>query len=143
MTILDQIYAYGHKNILCTHKTTIEITKDHDLTSRGNCILGINASKACYDLNKSLKSIIKSGNKVKVTLKVANLTDTFHGYGNKKLTLIDRNDIVFRKSNFICGRTILIRCTKSSNDLNRELINNLNDHEKKITIIFELTDSDE
>ena len=35
--------AYGHKNILATHKTTIEFTKDKELSLKGNCIVGVRA----------------------------------------------------------------------------------------------------
>lgn len=140
MTILDKIYAFGHKNILSTHKTTIELTKDKSLTKKGNCIIGVNAKKACFDLNSNLKQQIKDGKKVKVTLKVDNLQDSFYGFGNKELKLLDKNDIVFRKSNYICNRTILINCTKSSNEINPELIEKLKTPGKKISIIFELNE---
>lgn len=142
MTILDTIYAYGHKNILCTHNTTLEITKDTFLTKRGNCILGVNASKACIDLNPDLKKLIKSGHKIKVIIKTKDKLDSFIGYGNKRLTLSHKKNVVFRKSNFICDRTVLINCSKSSRELNRDLINELKDSGEKISIIFEIDDSD-
>ncbi|MFX1502887.1 MAG: DUF371 domain-containing protein, partial [Promethearchaeota archaeon] len=91
MTILDRISAFGHENILSTHKTTLEITKAKNLTKKGNCIIGINATKACSDLNSTLKEKIKSGKKLKVTLKVDDLQDTFYGFGSKKLRLLDKN----------------------------------------------------
>ena len=141
MTILEKIYAYGHKNILCTHKTTIELTKTSSLTKKGNCILGINASKACSDLNVNLKNNLKQGRKIKITIKTINFLDSFYGYGNKDLTLIDKNDIVFRKSDFICGRTILINCTKSSRELKRDLIQELRNLHNKFSLTFEIEDA--
>ena len=143
MKTIEQITAYGHENILCTHGTTIEITKDNHLSIKGNCILGINASKACFDLNNELKAIISKGKKIKVTLKVENITETFYGFGSEKLLLLDKKDIVFRKSSFICDRTILINCTKSSSDLSRDIIKLLNNPVKKITITFQLNEADE
>ena len=140
MTILEKIFAYGHENILCTHNTTIELTKENCLTKRGNCILGINASKACDDLNNGLKNILKKGWKLKITIKTDQFTDTFYGYGNKDLTLTDKNDIVFRKSDFICGRTILINCTKSSHELNRKLVQEIRRFHNKFYLTFELED---
>ncbi|MFW9987484.1 MAG: DUF371 domain-containing protein, partial [Candidatus Odinarchaeota archaeon] len=112
MVVLETISAYGHKNILCTHSTTIEITKEKNLTKKGNCIIGINASKACFDLDPILKKNIKKGNKIKIILKLGNLQDSFYGLGNKNLRLLDKKDMVFRKSRFICDRTVLIDCTK-------------------------------
>ncbi len=140
MTVLDKIYAYGHKNILCSHKTTIEITKDKDLTKKGNCIVGINASKACIDLDNRLKENIKTEKKIKIILEVDNLKDYFYGFGHKNLRLLNKKDIVFRKSNYLCDRTVLINCTKSSNDLKQELIEALKHPGKKISIIFEIND---
>ncbi|KKM78292.1 hypothetical protein LCGC14_1361380, partial [marine sediment metagenome] len=32
MKITEEIYAYGHKNVLGIHNTTIEITKNTNLT---------------------------------------------------------------------------------------------------------------
>ncbi|MFX1327078.1 MAG: DUF371 domain-containing protein [Promethearchaeota archaeon] len=140
MVILEKISAYGHENILCTHSTTIEITKEKSLTKMGNCILGINASKAVFDLNQILKQKIKNESKIKVTLKIENLQDSFFGFGSKELKLLDKNDMVFRKSNFICNRTILINCTKSSNEINRELVEKLKIPGKKLSIIFEINE---
>ena len=121
LTIIEIIHAWGHENILCTHDSTIEITKDKSLTKKGDCIIGVNASKACNDLILEIKNQIKSGKKFKVILNVEDIKDYFYGYGNKRLRLLDKNDMVFRKSNFICDRTVLINCSKSSIELNRDL----------------------
>ena len=142
MTILEEIDIYGHENILCTHNTTIEITKDIHLTKKGNCILGIRASKACHDLNPSLKKKLQKRNKMKISIHVDDLTDSFYGYGNSGLKLSSEKDMVFRKSNFICERTVLIDCTKSSSELNRDLVKKLSTPGKRYAITFEMGDSD-
>jgi hypothetical protein len=141
MTILDSINAAGHSLIQCTHSTTIELTKDDYLTKKGTCILGIKASKACYDLNPALKRKIMNGEKIDVVVKVDDVVDCFYGYGNKNLTLLSKKDLVFRKSNYMCDRTILIKCTKSSRDLNRNLIKNLTSSKKQISIFFNVNDA--
>jgi hypothetical protein len=135
--ILDTIHAFGHKNILCTHNTTIEITKDNLLTKKGNCILGIRSSKACVDLNSKLKALLKLGNRFKINVIVGEYKDYFYGYGHPDLTLLDKKDMVFRKSQFICDRTVLIKCTKSSNELNKLLIEQLKTNDEKLKIEFE------
>lgn len=140
MIVLEKIYAYGHENVLSTHKTTIELTKAKKLTKKGNCIIGINATKACFDLDFNLKEKINNGKKIKVTLKIENLQDSFHGFGNKELRLLDKDDIVFRKSSYVCDRTILVNCTKSSNDINRELIEKLKAPGKRLSILFEINE---
>ena len=136
--IIEKISAFGHENILCTHKTTIELTKDNYVSVKGNCILGIKASKSCNDLNSNLKKIIRSGNvKVKVTISIGKIADSFFGFGNKDLTLLNKNDIVFRLSEYICDRTVLIKCTKSSKDLNRNLVSKLKSPNTKFYLTFE------
>lgn len=141
MKIIEEIHAFGNNNILCSHRTTIEITKDSYLTVSGNCIIGINSLKSCNDLNKELKNLIKSGKKIKVTLRVGEIEDYFYGFGSQKLTLLDKKDMVFRKSSYLCDRTVLINCTKASIDIKRDLVEALKESNKKFSIIFEIADS--
>ena len=143
MTVLDSINATGHPFIQCTHSNTIEITKDECLTKKGTCIMGIKASKACYDLNPELKNKILKGAKIDIEIKVDDIIDSFYGYGSKNLTLLSKKDIVFRKSSYICDRTVLINCSKSSINLNRNLIKNLTSTEQQISIIFRVIDANE
>jgi len=140
MTILDTITAKGHQLIQCTHATTIELTKDTYLTRNGTCILGIGASKACYDLNPLLKKKIIEGEKITVIIKTGDDIDSFYGFGDKNLTLLSKKDIVFRKSDFICNRTILIKCSKSSSELERNIIKNLTNSKERFSIIFKVND---
>ena len=141
MTILETITAKGHPLIRCTHTTTIELTKDAHLTKNGTCILGIEASKACYDLNPLLKKKITSGEKINVIIKAGDTIDSFYGYGNKNLTLLNIKDMVFRKSDFICDRTILIKFSKSSSELNRNIIKTLTNSKEQFSIIFKDNDA--
>ena len=134
--LLEEIFACGHENISCIHSSTIELTKDSHITKRGTCILGINATKACIDLNDLTKKKIKNGNKLTIIINIDNESEMFYGYGNPNLTLVNKNDMVFRKSNFICDRTVLIRCTKASNDLNKNLINKIKVSNKQFSIQF-------
>ena len=143
MILFEEIDAYGHENVLCTHTTTIEITKDNHLTKKGNCIIGICASNSCFDLNSELKKNLQKNNKFWISIKVDELIDSFYGYGSSDLKLYDKKDMVFSKSDFICERTVLINCTKSSNELNRDLVKKLNISGKKFSITFEMDDSDD
>jgi len=140
VTIIEKIYAWGHTNILCTHRTTIEITKGKNLTKKGDCVLAVNASKACFDLTPDLKNLIKKGKMFKVKLKVDEVQDFFYGFGNNKLKMLDKTDMVFRKSVFICDRTVLINCSKSSKELSRKLIDKLKHPKIKLSITFEVNE---
>ncbi|MFO7795983.1 MAG: DUF371 domain-containing protein [Promethearchaeati archaeon] len=143
MSILDKVYAKGHPNILCTHSTTIEITKEDSLSLKGNCILGVKATKACEDLNKSLKDYLRKGGRIEVLIKLKGLSDRFYGFGHKNLILSNKKDLVFRKSNYICDRTVLINCSKSSSELSRNLIKKIRDSNRKFLIIFKKSNSNE
>ena len=141
MTKLESITAKGHPLIQCTHTTTIELTKDTYLTKNGTCILGLEASKACYDLNQPLKKKIIDGEKITVIIKAGDVIDSFYGFGDKNLTFLSKKDIVFRKSDFICDRTILIKCSKSSSELDRNIIKNLTNSKERFSIIFKVNDA--
>ncbi len=55
-----EITFFGHENIRSNHKKTIEITKESHLTSRGDCIVGVNANSSCVDLPDELKNKLKN-----------------------------------------------------------------------------------
>ncbi|MBD3338008.1 MAG: DUF371 domain-containing protein [Candidatus Lokiarchaeota archaeon] len=141
MKVLDILYACGHENILSTHKSTIELTKDNFLTKKGNCIIGIKSTKSCKDLSLELKRAITSKKRIKVIIKVEDVEDWFYGLGNSRLTLTNEKHIVFRTSKYLCDRTALIECSKSSEDLDRRVINKLKTQGKRFSITFALEDS--
>lgn len=132
---IDKITAYGHPNILANHKTTVEFTKERTLTPKGDCIIGINADKSVQDLSNKLKSLITKNKKVKCKISTNNYEDEIIGRGHESLTLNHPSDIVLRKSNFICSRTLLINCNKAACDINRDLMRELQNNEK-LTITF-------
>jgi hypothetical protein len=49
------------------------------------------------------------------------------GFGNSKLTLINKHDIVIRKTHFVCPRTLSVGCDGASSDLPRGLVKMLQD----------------
>jgi hypothetical protein len=53
------------------------------------------------------------------------------GKGHKDLVLSHSNDIVIRKSNFVCPRTLAVRCNKASNSIPRKMIKLLQDPNSK------------
>jgi len=124
----DEVSFYGHINIQSLHPRTIEITKDAKLSSRGDCIVGVRANKSCSDLNHTLRQALKNdGSLVKIEIIVGNSSFKISGRGDKELLLFSRDDIVIRKSNFVCPRTMSIGCDKASCDIPRETILSLKD----------------
>jgi len=118
-----EIQFSGHENIRSNHKKTIEITKELNLTPRGDCIIGINASSSCFDLPTSLKEKIQNpDSRVRFSIRVEQHEFTVEGRGHKDLTLAHKEDIVIRKSDFVCPRTLAVKCDKASDLLPREMV---------------------
>lgn len=121
-----KITAKGHKNVLSQHKSTFEITKDNDLTLAGDCIIGLDIDKSMLDFPEEFKEkLTNDDTKVIVELKTPNAYDEIEGFGHHDLTLSHPTDIVFRKSTFVCSRTLMIKSNKAAIDLNRDLIEDL------------------
>ena len=140
MRVTESLMAYGHRNLKCTHETTLEITKALNLTPKGDCIVAVNANKSLCDLGKSLRAIVtRPSSTVTMTLEVSGFTDTVEGFGDPRLSLASPEDIVCRKSNFVSERTLMIKANKAAADLDRRIVQALKDPEKvaHITIVAE------
>ncbi|ACV24298.1 DUF371 domain-containing protein [Methanocaldococcus fervens] len=119
------IKAKGHKNVSATHKTTLEITKENYLTPTGHCIIGINADKSMADFSEEFKEKLRNAKKIVVEIEVEGIKDVIVGEGHKDLILNHPTDIVIRKSNYICPRTLMIKANKAAKDINREIVKKL------------------
>jgi len=123
----EKIQFRGHRNILGTHRNTLEITKDEEISKRADCIIGVKASKGCSDLDPRLMTHINSGSKLEFEITVQNLSFHFAGFGSPDLELSDPREIVFRKSDFLSPRTLAIGCDAAAVDIPREIIHLLSD----------------
>ncbi|MFU8653884.1 DUF371 domain-containing protein [Methanotorris formicicus] len=119
------IYAKGHENIRGLHKTTLEITKEMHLTPKGDCIIGVSADKSMQDFPEEFKEKIRKSKKIIVEIEVEGIKDVVIGRGDERLILNHPTDIVIRKSDFICPRTLMIKADKGAKDINREIIEKL------------------
>ncbi|HMF33390.1 MAG TPA: DUF371 domain-containing protein [Candidatus Lokiarchaeia archaeon] len=128
------ITAHGHPALLGTHRTTLELTRKDSLTTRGDCIIGVGASAGCTDLPSDLKEAIFGSELILVRLIAGTFVDEFTGQGDPALTLVDPHDIVFRKSSFASPRTILVRCTKAACDIDRNLIESLQNPDQEVNV---------
>lgn len=133
--ITEEIKFFGHKNVLSLHPRTLEITKDQRLTSNGDCIIGVKATKACSDICADLKQKIRTNNShIEFELIVEPFTLRISGLGSSELILNHSHDIVLRKSTFVCGRTICLNSSTAAVDIPRQIIELLKDPEKKGTL---------
>ena len=132
-------YARGHENIKGTHKTTLEITKEDYLTSRGDCIVAVGAEVGLSELPQNFKDKMKKDNSIiKLILEAEGKKEVITGEGSTKLILMHPTDMVCRKSGFICPRTLMIHADKAAIDLSREFIEKIRNLAVDITVTIEV-----
>ena len=99
----------------------------------------LNANLACIDLPEKFKKKVQNSNsEIIFTIKVGPHSFTIHGKGSEKLTLKHKNDIVLRKSAFVCSRTLAIKCDMASDDIPREIIKELQSQNAAGIMIIEV-----
>jgi hypothetical protein len=135
----ENIVAFGHENIQAIHPSTLMFTREKHLSKTGDCVAGVAADKAVADLNQEFKEKLKRPNaKLTIIIEAEGLTEQIDALGSPKLILTHPTDMVIRKSNYICDRTLAIRADKSANDLPRELVEKLKNPQQKINITLVL-----
>jgi len=135
-----EIPFYGHKNVRSLHPRTIEITTEPDLTLQGDCIVGISAECGCSKIPKKIKQKLRNANsKVTITIQVNDELFTVTGKGHPDLKLENPHDIVIRKSNFLCPRTLAVGCDFASDDIPRRMVKLLQDPKTKGLFVIEVT----
>jgi hypothetical protein len=128
------ITAYGHPNVLATHRTTIEVTTEDWLTRKGDCIIGVRASHALSDLREELLSLRNSHVTLEIT--VDTFTERITGFIHPSLQFTDTRAIIIRKSSFLCPRTLMIHASKAAIDLDRDIIAKMRNPHQKMHITF-------
>lgn len=135
MRATDVVVALGDRRVVGEHRTTIEITKDHYLGPRGDCIIGILADKGCRDLDENLRELVKRDNsRVEVVLKVGGSQIRIRGRGSSRLTLSDPSCIIIRKSDFTSPRTLMIMADRAASDIPRATIRLLHSKEARLEL---------
>ena len=125
--LLESWHARGHPNVTGTHRTTLEFTHHTDLGPQGDCILGVGVSLSPAGFSKETKAAIRAGRHFRLEIEAAGFMDVLHGTGHHDLSLDDNEEMVFRKSPFTSGRTVLVHCDKAVMDLDRALVASLSD----------------
>ncbi|MEM1957561.1 MAG: DUF371 domain-containing protein [Archaeoglobaceae archaeon] len=140
--IIFEISAFGHPNISAKHRTTLEVTKDNEISKRADCIIGVNANKSVSEIPEEAKIALKNGAKaeVEITLPGHGLKVALYGFGSSTMSFIHSKDIVIRKSGFVCGRTLLIHANKSAKDIDREFVELLRDKKTELRLLFKVED---
>ena len=126
MEAQEIIYCKGHPLVLGNHPTTFEVTREDHLTKNGNCIIGVSADKGCEGLSEEFKRVLCYDTAVLYTrLSCGSTTVDVTSRGSVRFTLDHPTDLVWRRSSFVCGRTIGILSDHVAATLPAELIANL------------------
>ncbi|MGQ0605633.1 MAG: DUF371 domain-containing protein [Candidatus Nitrosotenuis sp.] len=129
----------GHANVRALHPRTIEITTEPDLTLQGDCIIGVSAECGCKEIPQELKEKLRrSESKIRITIHVNDEEFKIVGKGHEDLKLENSHDLVIRKSNFLCPRTLAIACNKASDDMPRKMIKMLQNPKTKGLFVIEV-----
>jgi hypothetical protein len=131
------LLARGHENIVATHKTTFEITKEATLRKQGDCILATQSSVAAADLPFEFKEAARKPDaRITVMIKAGQNNEIVHAKGSPKLQFTHPKDLVVRKSDYVCGRTLAIRANKAAGDFSRKLVEKLKYSNQEVQVIL-------
>jgi hypothetical protein len=126
MEVQEIIHCRGHPLVIGNHPTTFEVTREDHLTKNGNCIIGISADKGCGGLSAAFKKVLANDDAILTTrLSSGDVTVEVTSHGSSRFTLDHPTDMVWRRSSFVCGRTIGILSDHVAADLPKALIVNL------------------
>lgn len=135
MAVTEVIFANGHENVRSTNRTTFQITKDEHLTRRGDCIIGVGATKAAVDLNPRFREVARTEHtRMVITIEADAEVEVVNAWGNTQLSFTHPTDLVVRKSDYVCGRTLAIGADKAAKDLSRKLVEKIRNPNQKVKI---------
>jgi len=133
--ITETIFAYGHENIKATHRSTLEITKDARLSEKGDCVIAVSADKSMADLSPEFKENLRRENtRLVILIETEEEAEAVNAFGSQRLTLTHPRDIVVRKSDYICSRTLAIQADKAACGLSRKLAEKLRNPKQRVKI---------
>jgi hypothetical protein len=131
----EVIFGVGHINVQATHRSTVEFTRDTELSRNGDCILVVAADKSLVDFSAEFKAGLKKPHaKLTIKIQVDDLTEEIHAEGSPHLALIHPTEMVIRKSDFASDRTLGIHADKAACDLSRELVEKLKNPKQQAQI---------
>ena len=123
MELSERVRCRGHPIVRATHPTTFEVTAEEHLTRQGDCIIGIRAEKGAAGLSAEFRRALADDRAVLVTrLTAGGISCEVHGRGSSRMTLSHPTDLVWRRSSFVCPRTVAILCDLTAATLPRDLV---------------------
>ncbi|MHC1626432.1 MAG: DUF371 domain-containing protein [Methanoculleaceae archaeon] len=131
MEVSTWIRCCGHPAITATHRSTFEVTRDPDMSPAGDCIIGVAADRGAADLPERFRRLLCNDIAILVTrLHIGGCVVEIHGRGSSRMTLTHPTDLVWRRSGYICDRTVSIFTDHTARTLPRPLIAALREGER-------------
>lgn len=133
----EYVEARGHVNVRATHRSTLEVTRDEYLTPRGDCIVGVAASKAPSMFSEDFRRLAsRPGSIIIAVLCAPGGCDVVVGEGSGNMTLSSGSRIVLRRSSYVAGDTVMIHADKAAGDLDRRLVESLRSPEARLQLVL-------
>jgi len=135
MKVTETFEVQGHKKIRGTHLSTFEFTTEPYLTWKGNCIVGVYATKAVSHLSSHFKAVARNSQTIiHVKMEVNGIVEEAIGRGHPSLSYTDSTSLVVRKSRFTCSRTLMVFSNKGAATLSRKVIELMRNPQSKMEV---------
>ncbi len=135
MAPMEVFKARGHPNIRASHRTTLMVTKEEDITVRGDCIVAVAAEKGLRELDPRVRgSMRREGARICLLLEAGPFIFKVSGFGDPSLSLSHPKDMVVRKGEYICERTLMIRADKAARDIPEPLLRLLQNGDQVVSL---------
>jgi len=119
----EVLRARGHPNVTALHKSTFEVTRDRDISTAADCIIAVAADRAAGTLSRQFRdAAARDDARITAAIASGGLSDTVEGWGSARMTFSDGRSLVFRVSDFVDGRTVMIGADKPAARLDRALV---------------------
>ena len=123
MRACESFVCRGHENVLSRHRSTFEVTKEENLTKAGDCIIAVGSDKGAADLSPEFKRVLAhDGAELITVLSIGDMSHTIHSFGSAAMTFTNATDLVWRRSGFVCPRTVGIFSDTTAAMIPREMV---------------------
>ena len=123
MRVVEHLEVWGHMNIRASNRMTFEFTREGHMTLRGDCIVGVKASKGARDLSLEFRELARNPLAlIRIEMVVGDIRAMAVGKGCPDLSFTHPTDLVGRRSTYRCSRTFMIEADKAAGDFPRELV---------------------
>lgn len=109
--------------VRAAHSSTLEITREPGLTLKGDCIIAVAADLGACDLPEEFGALLcRDDASLLTVLSCEGMNVEIRGRGSSSMTLDHPSDLVWRRSRYVCGRTVAIEADTVARTIPREFV---------------------